>query len=95
MKTPEEFAHEQTEYWQGVGCQLTTRHLSRCLMLTSAVMARDEEHSNKLAVALEALRILLKKSKDPMRSWDAGRCLEAEQVEYICEEAIDKIKEMS
>jgi hypothetical protein len=45
-----------------------------------------------LTVAVEALTYLRRMAADPMKSWDAGRVIDAQRVDEICEEALEKLQ---
>ena len=44
------------------------------------------------AECLEAFAALLRMAKSPMRSWETGECIDARQVEELCEEMLAKLR---
>ncbi len=56
-----------------------------------AGQATQDSLREALGVARETLESLRRRARDPMKSWDAGRCIESDRVEEDCDEALEKI----
>jgi hypothetical protein len=71
--------------------ELALRNLDTAMTERDTALAELAAARAKLDPAREAFTRLLAMAQKPMKSWDAGRCVEAERVEEIAAEALEAL----
>jgi len=60
---------------------------------TIVMLSRENERLRaERAECLEAFEALQRMAKKPMRSWETGDCIDARQVDELCEEMLTKLR---